>query len=530
MDAPLAISTTLQLARRHRQAVCAGAIVIAIIAHRLAIWLMFGSILDHASQANPGWLTWQYLLLPAYQREFFKSLWYLQQTPPLPHVVFGLVVAIADWPVGVARCLYALQAGLTASSAAVLFYLLCRLRCGLGISAAMALVFGLSTDLVVLEVNSFGQLFYESGAMLFGLLACYMLCVAMDEAPGRRSRRNLVLAGLCTALGALTRSSFSLLALPLALIVVWTRGVRAALLFLAPVLLLQGGWCLKTYIVYGYASPATSTWAGLSMMRGLFGTPQAWNDFLADISEEGSSSAPWFVKLLREKGPVLWHPPLASQYIPAADQNREQQIQAALGGTNRSENSIGTQMLSQEYMKALKAHAYKYSGEIFNKFISANIIYWRSIADYSKTSMGPLYVEPLPDSLASLTFNWPKTAAFAVTGTAADKRPIQINLPTIPLFAFDAFCFIVLHIGLPLILLADFALRLARRPALLDAKLLVLMAVVGYGSVVFNLVEIGENMRFRLSVEPEIIALSLGLVAACVHRIRLARGAARQRR
>ena len=52
--------------------------------------------------------------------------------------------------------------------------------------------------------------------------------------------------------------------------------------------------------------------------------------------------------------------------------------------------------------------------------------------------------------------------------------------------------------------------------------MLLLAAVVAYGSLLFNAVELGENMRFRLSVEPEILALSAATLAAALSALRRA--------
>jgi hypothetical protein len=40
-----------------------------------------------------------------------------------------------------------------------------------------------------------------------------------------------------------------------------------------------------------------------------------------------------------------------------------------------------------------------------------------------------------------------------------------------------------------------------------------LAVISAYGALLFNMFELGENMRFRLSVTPVNIALSIGLVA-----------------
>ncbi|MFG1420765.1 hypothetical protein [Roseixanthobacter liquoris] len=511
--------------RAHPRLACAVAILAVILAQRLFLAITLGAALDQSAEANPSRVTMQLMRRDGFRFEFLKTLWYLQQTPPLPHVIFGAIVTLAEWPAGVARWLYVVQAAIGSASAVVLFLLMARLRCGLLVSAGMALVFGCSTDLLVMEVHAFGQLFYETLGMLLTLLASYFACVAFDTpAAGRGSRSFILLAGLYTALAILTRSSLSFISLPIAAVLAWNRGLRAMLVFLAPVILLQGGWALKTYAVYGYLSPTASTWGGISIMHGLFQTDADVKRFTDAVAKPGSPSAEWFVRVMQEKGVVEWVPPVVLSFVPDAVRQRQARIDADLRGTNRAVNSIAIQMLSVEYLKAIGANLDILGPLLVNKFLRAYRIYWEPILGYGAFVGGPLFLEPPLASIADLTFDWRPQTPWLNTGTLQNHILSPIFLPAIRLLPFDTVFFFILHFVTPLALVADLALRWRRRPGIFDAKLMVLLAVVTYGAIFFNAVEVNENMRFRIAVEPEIIAFSLGLIAALGARVRRARG------
>jgi hypothetical protein len=70
---------------------------------------------------------------------------------------------------------------------------------------------------------------------------------------------------------------------------------------------------------------------------------------------------------------------------------------------------------------------------------------------------------------------------------------------------------VAVHLLLPLLLALDFWRRRRGRGGLLPEGSGVLAWTVGYGLVLFNIADAGENMRFRLAIEPELIAV----VACC---------------
>ncbi len=109
-----------------------------------------------------------------------------------------------------------------------------------------------------------------------------------------------------------------------------------------------------------------------------------------------------------------------------------------------------------------------------------------------------------------------------MAGTFPDVSRTPVVLPALSLDVVDVICFWSLHVLLPLLLLHDGIMLALRRRGLVTAEMVLLTLVIGYGSVLFNAVELGENMRFRLSIEPEIIALSAATLAAAASLVRRA--------
>ena len=151
-----------------RRAKVALIIGLAVLLHRIWLWKVYGRAVRETVRANPDWLAWQFLPVDAYVGHFGAALYYLQQTPPLPHLVLGILIKALGWPAGVADALIVLQVCISAGTAAMLFLLLMRIRCPLPIAAGTALWFGLSTDLYLLELNSMGQRRQRAGLHVRG--------------------------------------------------------------------------------------------------------------------------------------------------------------------------------------------------------------------------------------------------------------------------------------------------------------------------------------------------------------------------
>jgi hypothetical protein len=369
-----------------RRDVCAVVLIAAVVlTHRAWAWSAFRTLLDDAAAANPGWITWQYLPVAAYRDHLLSSLWYLQQTPPLPHLILGVLVKATDWPVGVARALYALQALNTAATGVLIFVVLRRLGCGLIAGSAVTLIFALSTDVFLMEINSFGQLLYETAGMTLVTAGCCSLCVAFDRRDRQGEVRLIAAAGLFIALAALTRASLSYLFAPLAVFIVLARGPCRAAVFLVPIVVLHGGWALKNFLVYGYLTPATSSWAGMNATVRL---DDDGRKELLEIIARDATSPQWIVRLLQDRGYIGFDGAFPAEYLPPEIRVREDAIQARLGGTNPRTNSLSVALIAAQYMRAFKVFALTHKRDLIARFESAYRMYWQPMSLYTRCSSG----------------------------------------------------------------------------------------------------------------------------------------------
>ena len=188
--------------------VVAWAIVLgAAIAHRLTLFLLHRTDLAALIVANQVWYIFQYLPREMLRDHLFRAMLLLQQTPPVMNLVMGLALKGLAWPAGVATALIALQSLVSILTAGVLVHLLSVLYPRrVVLWTALGLVFVLSTDLVVLEYNNLGQVFYEPLSML-GTLVLLDALVCL-----RRSGRLRCAgaAGTATALLVVTRATWYL--------------------------------------------------------------------------------------------------------------------------------------------------------------------------------------------------------------------------------------------------------------------------------------------------------------------------------
>lgn len=236
------------------------------VAHRTmlltALWPDLSKVIGAA-----GWFFQAMQLLP---REVlvenpWQGLLYLQMTPPIPNLLYALLVQITDSHARIGTLLM-LQGAISTATAILLALLLVRLGARHRIAAVVSLVYLLWGDVVLLEYAAIGFFFHE---MLTMLLCCACALAAVNTVH-QKSPQAAAWLGVCVALLALTRATFSyfFLVLPLWLMLtgLW-RQPRLLLSMAIPVLLLQGGWVLKNYIVHDHFSVTTSTWGRQSAAR-----------------------------------------------------------------------------------------------------------------------------------------------------------------------------------------------------------------------------------------------------------------------
>ena len=92
------------------------------------------------------------------------------------------------------------------------------------------------------------------------------------------------------------------------------------------------------------------------------------------------------------------------------------------------------------------------------------------------------------------------------------KRVRFYDVPYLPT-VFLAVNMVMIHVGLPLLLAGEGFRWLKRRSALLPREFWFMVACYAYVALLANISSYGENMRFRLSIEPVIWAISTYLAA-----------------
>src|SRR5262249_37969220 len=188
---------------------------------------------------------------------------------PASNLLVGLALKWFSWPAGVAYAMIWMETAVSILTAVVLVHLVATLFPGrVLLWTAVGLLFVLNTDLVVLEYTSNGQLIYGPLAMLFALVVVDRLAAFRNT--GRP--REAFATGLAAGLLALSPATWSYFAVPcLALVAVLSAGrrTRAVLACLLPIVVLQGGWAVKNWALYGSFSPATSAWGGMHAIAGL---------------------------------------------------------------------------------------------------------------------------------------------------------------------------------------------------------------------------------------------------------------------
>ena len=497
---------TSALAIERRRLIVAWVIVGAVaVAHRVALFLMHRADLDALIAANPTWYTFQYLPAEMLRDHLWRALLLLQQTPPVSNLIMGMVLKWWAWPDGVARVLIGAQTVLSILTAGVLVHLLAMLYPRrIVVWTVAGLLFVLSTDLVVLEYNSMGQSFYGPLGMLATLLV-------LDALVSLRRTGRLgwaVCAGAATGILLLTRATwylFPIVTLALVAILAPTRRRRAVLACLVPIVICQGSWALKNYVIYGYLSPATSSWGGLNALAGLR-TAGLLGEFEAFRNANG---------LVRP--------------VPPEVRTRDQAVERRLGLDNPMLNSLAFRVAYADYQRDFIHFARTHPGVILRKWWMAYRVFWQPIANYGSYFVALFAVsnritDPFDfgDIVRQLRAGTLPDAQYVVRGTfPSSGRPDRFTPTTLYTAALrDPLLLMVeivgLHLLAPLVGFLWCADRLRRgwwAPPLFEPlRMTALLAggvLYGYFAGLVNLVETGENLRYRLEIEPVIWVIVL---------------------
>lgn len=507
---------------RRERAVWAGrALVVGVVV--AAAW----ALVAHGGSVSSAELgaSWQLLDLHTLGGDPVGSVWYLHTQPPLHNLVVGIVWWL---PVPVAGTLFAL-------------YVVCLLACGLllqdllagwGVDplAAGAIAAFAMANPALLDTIGYGGYEVPVAALLVGAL--WAAGRYLRSSPGSGAGdgddgaipaaaaptgsvpagavpaggRWLVLASALLTLACLTRSLLHPLWLAgaLALLLVARRpaGRRATVAALVVPVVLVGGWMLKNQAVFG--TPTTSSWMGFNLQRGVVG-PMERDAVLASIRDGAVSPQaarqPWggLEAYAPADGcaPRRGHPAVSAPTKVVAD-------------TGRAVENFNHECYLPVYDRAVAdavALVRRYPGRYVRTRASALTL---SFGDANTCGEGCTWMD-------------------AVYGPLLDQVGVEIsmddwNLPLLngrtPLpeeVSVVLAAAAVAVVGRGAVAVVRVARRRARAPAgeVLWALAGWTVAVVVLGG---DMVELGENARFRAMVDPLLIALPLGALARRVGR------------
>jgi hypothetical protein len=499
-------------AERRRLLVAWSVVLGVAIAHRLALFLLHRADLDALIEANAGYYIFQYLPREMLRDHLLRAMVLLQQTPPVPNLIVGLALKAFSWPAGVAKALMGLQSLVSILTAAVLGHLLSVLYPRRVVLWTMiGLLFVLNTDLVVFEYVAFGQIIYEP----LGMLGALVIVDVLVELRRTGRRRWAAAAGIASGLLVLARATWYLFPIPLLLLVAALapeRRASAVLACLVPILVLQGGWTLKNYAVYGVVSPTTSSLGGYSTGASLLtaGLREEFEEFRAA------------------------HSPRVP--LPPGTGDRDRAVERALGLTNPPLNRLSTRHVfakdQLDFFRFVRAHP----GAMLRKCWDAYNIFWQPIANYGGYLVALFVVSDhikdpfdFPDIIGQLLAGTLPDAQYVASGshwvsigqTADERTPYRVTPTSLyTLRWMEPFALMLKIIGVHLLLPIVGVLWVARRvrrgragPPVFDplrmTALLAAATVYGYLASFVNLVEMSENMRYRLEVEPVIWVITL---------------------
>lgn len=520
------------------------------LAHRGLQWVLLWPQFESLAHRNADFLVMQLLPVQWWQTHFLSALWYLQQTPPIPNLVFGLVTLMTDDFVSRSTALIVFS-GLLDCIASVLFaVLLLRMQLPRWLAFSTALVFVLGIDLVVNEYAAFGQLFYEQLTMV-ECLAAALSAVAVARSPARIPLLSL---GICVALLGLTRASFSWFFVPALAWLLWLllrrRDLHLLGWFALPLLLLHGGWAGKQLAAQQQWLWSSSSWGGANMQvgeikRGMQLLAEGEADAIAD-------SAAFYRRLLQQPCLSRWQSiapvfafgsAAASVTIDAPDAGATSAARAVdraaaqRFGQALPSNSAAFRELSSCLQQAMLTSWRQSPHHALQGWWASYGMFWSAIGDFTDVYPSVLlpaqarWLDPLhqprwqPQGALALAPDYlmrnDTLARFVVReGMQAEPAHLLV-LPLLPgLMALLAL------VGVHLLPLMVAGGRIVAPGLRWPAGFWFLALVYVYLAVVANLVEFGENMRFRLAVEPLCWAMALVVLAqlAAAARARPDRG------
>ncbi len=513
----------LERAERRRRAAAYGIVFVVALAHRVALFLLHRADLDAYIDANESWYTFQHLPQELLRDHLFRSLLLLQQTPPASNLLVGLALKGFSWPVGVAYALIWMQTTVSILTALVLVHLLATLYQGrVVLWIAIGVMFALNNDLVVLEYTSMGQLIYGPLAMLFALVVVDRLAALWRS--GRP--REAAAAGIATGLLALSRATWGYFALPcLALVAALAgpRRLRVVVACLIPIVVLQGGWALKNWALYGVLSPSTSAWGGFHAVTGLnfAGFRGDYLRFFEDQATAENGAPEWAIQLAHGD-------PRGLERLKEETSERDRWVERTIGLTNPMLNTLYFRKFCAEGERVWFKFAWHNPRTMLAKWWTAYHYFWQPIANYGHLLVALFSGEnriqdglDLPGIVRQLRAGTLPERYFVVSGSnflmKEQKAPPNTTPTRLYTLGFLEPVVLMLnvvgvHLLLPLVLVAWVVLWMLGRAVFDPLRMAVLVTaatVYAYLAGVANFVETAENMRYRLEVEPVIWVITL---------------------
>ena len=213
---------------------------------------------------------------------------------------------------------------------------------------------------------------------------------------------------------------------------------------------------------------------------------------------------------------------LSEDYIPDVAKARDEQDKEALGGVASGWNTRSIALKSFFYHQAIERFIVLHPVLAFDRFTIGYRIFWQRMADFGGLLFDPVYVvpkdRPFPGLLSRGFGEKQRVMLSLAKGGRADDR--AAHFWTVSLAPLDALSIAALHFVFPGLLIV--ACHRRWRGARWFPPGTALAAVfVAYGLVMFSAFDVGENMRFRLSVEPEILVLTTAMLVAFVRSLRM---------
>jgi hypothetical protein len=455
--------------RRHKER---WFLVLVFAVSRVAFWWL-GVRFD----ASPIPFFMQYLDPRILRGDLARGTYWLHSQPPMMNVVIGVALKMgpAAKPV-----LWALFVALSLYGVLALYGLLRALRLGRRVSVAVAFVFALSPALVLYE----NWLFYA----LPTAVGCTVVASSLARLIRRPRRRDgLILIGAATAL-AWTWGVFHLVWLAALVVVVVVRTKRARSVVLVGALALVATVALyaKNAVIAGHFAP--SSWAGMNLYRvASAGVPR--KEVARVVAE---------ARVPR----LVLQPPFA----PISSYRDARLSAGCLRGSHRAicaekkhgghvnYNHIGYARLSNDYADAASALIVAYPGAYADSVGLAAVRFWNPPSDTSFVGSNRKRIRRYADAFTV----FPNFAFGEPTGSPSDGRQKLERRVT-----WGPSAIVALAAGLVVVGLLRRKASIRRGVAPVVAPLF----VFGWFFVVSSLFEIGENERFRFTVEPLIFAL-----------------------